>query len=242
MGVLERDAHALATSRHLLGNAAWKTLEWDVRRIAETRRHLAQDEAEALEVARERVAAVDAVGGDVARILQAPRPLLTGEEFMEWIPRGQRNGRTGPELLADATVLTRFANPAHTRRSDEDGRRAAVTAVDRVDALLHLAEKLAARTLTFLHGGADLLGGGLRDAVLPAQLSRARTNGCGPAASPPWRSSVTPRRSVARSKRSPIPRCRAAESSARCTRCPSCVAWSRIGGRSTCESRATRRW
>ena len=59
---------------------------------------------------------------------------------------------------------------AHARRSDEDGRRAAVTAVDRVDALLHLAEKLAARTLTFLHGGADLLGGGLRDAVLPAQL------------------------------------------------------------------------
>lgn len=164
---LERLSRALEDKRHLLGEQAVKTLNRHADTIGKTRHYLGMDACEARAEAHERVAAV---GVDLDKVLRAERPLLTGDELLEWIPRDQRNGRTGPELLADATLLTRFANTEHTRRSDSDPRRAAPTAVDRVEALVYLAEKYAGRTLALLQSGAAVLGRGLRDPQLPRLL------------------------------------------------------------------------
>jgi hypothetical protein len=88
--------------------------------------------------------ALQPLGLDLERVVDAPRPLLVGQEYVAWIPDWTTRGRRAAELLAGATTLTRYPNPEHTHRKDPDPRKAADTAVDRVDALLGLAEKYGA--------------------------------------------------------------------------------------------------
>lgn len=111
-----------------------------------------------------------AIGLELAPIVAAPRPLLVGQEYAAWVPGARNRGRRPAELLADATTLRRFSNPDHTHRSDADPRRAAETGVDRVEALLGLAEMHGGATLAFLEGGAALLGRSLRHSSLPRLL------------------------------------------------------------------------
>lgn len=159
----ERVVQSLMDQRHLLSQRATQTVLRLEGRLADARRRLGGEVEEAREEAAERC---NQVGIELSHVLGAARPLLIGDKYLAWIPRDRRNGRTGPQLLADATMLRRYPNPEHTHRSERDPRRAAVTGVDRVEALVHLAEKQGARTLTFVQGAADLLGRDLRDPKL----------------------------------------------------------------------------
>lgn len=163
----ERVVQSLMDQRHLLSQLATQTLLRLEGTLTKARQRLGGEVEDAREEAVERC---NRVGIELGRVLEAERPLLIGDEYLAWIPRDRRNGRTGPQLLADATMLRRYPNPEHTHRSESDPRRAAVTGVDRVDALVHLAEKQSARTLAFIHGGADLLGRDLRGPTLVRAL------------------------------------------------------------------------
>jgi hypothetical protein len=94
------------------------------------------------------------------------RPYVTARQFVEFCPPGTFGDDTPPTVLSRSVTLTRWANPAHTRRQDPDPDRAASVVVDRVEAMLQLAERGVSHGLTWLQRGAQLLGPCVRDARL----------------------------------------------------------------------------
>lgn len=160
---LQDQIQQLLDDRHLLSQAVTRSATRRMRELEHVRRVLGGDLEATRAIAEARVAAV---GLSLDAVLRAPRPLLVGDEYAAWLPTDRRAGRSGAQLLADAKALPRYANPAYTSRGAPASRHAAPTGVDRVDALVYLAEKLGARTLAFLQEGADLLGRAFRDPAL----------------------------------------------------------------------------
>lgn len=103
-------------------------------------------------------------------VLAVERPLLTGSEYAAWFPADKLRGRTPAEFIARARSLTRYPNPEFVDRHDPDPVKAAVTGVDRVDALVYIAQQWSTPMAGFLATGAALLGRFLRDPRLPALL------------------------------------------------------------------------
>lgn len=167
---LDTVATSLTAQQHLLSDQIREAIERRIAKLHALHRSIGSDGAAALATAED---AVRAVGGDFTAIMEAPRPLLLGEDYLEWVPPGHRRGRRGTQLIANAKILRRYPNPLHTLRSDRDSRRAASTGVDRADALVYLAEQVGAKTLRFLQMGAELLGATLREPSLPRLLLNA---------------------------------------------------------------------
>lgn len=117
--------------------------------------------------------AADALAGselDLDEVLGATRPLVTADEFFAWVPRHDRGADSPAVRLSRATTLRRFPNPHHRHRAAASKAEAAVTCVDRVEALLHLAERNATSPSSFLRAGGRLLGRDLRSAALVRPL------------------------------------------------------------------------
>lgn len=125
-----------------------------------------QEEAE--EAAAE---ALSPLGRSLDEVLAVPRPLITAEEYAEWVPPRRRMHLSAADFLAMATTLRRYPNPRHTHRNDPDPRRAALTGVDRVEALAHLAGHTAAKTYGLLQRGYRLIGPSVRDEQLVRQAA-----------------------------------------------------------------------
>jgi hypothetical protein len=128
------------------------------------------DPAEASRVARRYLRPL---GLSVREVLSYSRPLITAEEYARWFPKADRRGFTPPEFLARAVSLPRYRNPAHTHRADPDPSKAAITCVDRVDALVHAAAHLQSRVLGFLDAGAEMLGRSIRHPALICSFVRS---------------------------------------------------------------------
>jgi hypothetical protein len=110
--------------------------------------------------------ALERYGVTPDQVLAAPRPLLTPSEYVEWLPERRRQGFSASLLMGRAQSLRRYHNPRFEYRQHPDPELAAVTCVDRVDALVFLAEQLNGRTYGFLRRGQRLLGLTLRDPTL----------------------------------------------------------------------------
>lgn len=111
---------------------------------------------------------LEAIGLEPNAVLTTPRPLITAQEYAAWFPVRRLRGLTPPQFLARATTLKRYANPEYTHRKDG----AAITCVDRVEALSYAADQWMARTATFLRAGEGLLGSTLRCPVLMREVLR----------------------------------------------------------------------
>lgn len=105
------------------------------------------------------------------KILGVPRPLLTAAEMWEFIPEKRRGKLSPSESFPRIMALRRFPNPDFVSRTDPDPRQSALTCVDRVDALIYLAEHGGAKPLAFLRHGAALLGRSLRNPALVRLLA-----------------------------------------------------------------------
>lgn len=110
------------------------------------------------------------LGLSPCEVLSVPRPLATPGEYAGWHTPREVGSLTGPQLLARATRLERYGNPAFEARTHPDPDRAARTCVDRADALLYAAEKVHGRVAPFLALGHRLLGTSFRDPRLPRLL------------------------------------------------------------------------
>lgn len=167
---LDARVAALVERRHELSTPA----EHILLSVADQLRNIhnigGMDAAAAGDAAR---AAVAPLGADLDLILQSPPPILLGDEYPAWIPAAVRGMRSGAELMADATTVRRHPNPRYVHRRAADRDATASTGLDRVDALLHLAERQRATTLAFLQGGARLLGPMLREGSLVRTLLAA---------------------------------------------------------------------
>jgi hypothetical protein len=106
------------------------------------------------------------------------RPLLTGSEYAAFCPSEVLGKRRAAVVLANATTLRRYPNPRYTSKRDPDPVRAAPTAVDRLDALLYLADTSGGRTLPIFQAARRVLGLDVRDhrLVLPLLGSRRRAD------------------------------------------------------------------
>jgi hypothetical protein len=98
------------------------------------------------------------LGFTLEDILDAPRPLIVAEDYATWFPEHMLRGLKPTEFLTRANTLSRYPNPHHTFRSDSDPRKAAVTCVDRPEALLYAASFIQTPILELLQTGARLLG------------------------------------------------------------------------------------
>ena len=107
-------------------------------------------------------AALAPLGIALTPVVESPPPILVGDEYLGWIPSDHRKGHSGAQLIAHATTVRRHPNPEFSWRASSDARAAAATGLDRVEALVHLAERQNALTLAFLQRGAWILGMTLR--------------------------------------------------------------------------------
>jgi hypothetical protein len=110
-----------------------------------------------------------------AQVLNASRPMLTADDYVQWMPSRLLRGRRPSVVLADAVSLRRFPNPLYVQRSERDSRIASSYLVDRVEALTYLAGHSQARTAGFVSEGAALLGPWLRSSALLQQLEATGT-------------------------------------------------------------------
>jgi hypothetical protein len=122
--------------------------------------------------ARASIVAADAalarVGLSWGDVRVAARPLVTPEELAPWLPGAARE-RGSPSLaLANFTTLRRYPRPAPAAGAAgaRPSGRTVAYAVDRVDALVQLADRGPGRAGAALRAGARLLGPNLRDACL----------------------------------------------------------------------------
>jgi hypothetical protein len=111
---------------------------------------------------------LEGLGLDLNTVIGAPRPLMTPEEFAEFLPRAARERRRPAELVADA-LMRRFPNPGF-RAEDAAPRTVSPTGSDRVEALVTAARKGICTVYPAFKTAADLLGPDLRDPNLPALL------------------------------------------------------------------------
>lgn len=126
--------------------------------------------------ARPAIAAAEAalarVGLSWSGVRAAARPLATPREMAPWLPAAARERGSASLTLANHTTLRRYARPprsvasAARPRGTPGAGRAVAYAVDRVDALVQLADRGNGRAGAALRAGARLLGPNLRDARL----------------------------------------------------------------------------
>ena len=152
---------------HLLSSIAQGQLNRKGTALQNLQARLGLDVDETARVAR---SALSAVGLELDALLAARGPVLIGDDYKEWVPAAGRRGKTGPQLMAQATAVPRLLNPEFVARKSSNPRQAASTGLDRVAGLVHLAERQNARTLSFLQLGARVLGSMLREPTLAAQL------------------------------------------------------------------------
>ena len=170
IAALDARVSALVERRHELSTPAQHVLLDVANRLRNVHHIGGMDAAVAADAAR---AAVAPLGADLDLIIHNPPPILLGEEYCAWLPVDVRGMRTGAELVSDATTVRRHPNPLYVHRRAAGRDATANTGLDRVGALLHLAERQRATTLAFLQGGARLLGPMLREGSLARALLAA---------------------------------------------------------------------